>query len=275
MRTQNRWDEPGPPWDEDESALAAPMRALWHPVVLVLLLLPLLLLLLFFGVADHVFRLLGLSATAAGIVLAASLLGGIVNIPLTHRRIVLVNPAVERLSPLVQWMVPIVHYYSPVVMERVLALNVGGAVVPLVVSAYLLSRPHAAVGAALAATVVVALIVKLVARVELGVGVTLPAFVAPLAAALAARWMVQVVGGPAVAAAAVAYCAGTLGTLLGADLLNLPRTLRATATTREGRASGGSLAEPVPRTTIISIGGAGVFDGIFLAGLVAPLLAAL
>ena len=54
--------------------------------------------------------------------------------------------------------------------------------------------------------------------------------------------------------AAVAYVSGSLGTLIGADLLNL------------GRIQG--LGAPV-----MSIGGAGTFDGIFLTGVVAVLLA--
>jgi uncharacterized membrane protein len=55
--------------------------------------------------------------------------------------------------------------------------------------------------------------------------------------------------------AALAYVAGTLGTLLGADLLNLYRVRQ--------------LEAPV-----VSIGGAGTFDGIFVTGIVAVLLAA-
>ncbi len=50
--------------------------------------------------------------------------------------------------------------------------------------------------------------------------------------------------------------AGTFGTLVGADLLNMPRVRR--------------LQAPV-----VSIGGAGTFDGVFLTGLVAVLLASL
>jgi uncharacterized membrane protein len=57
-------------------------------------------------------------------------------------------------------------------------------------------------------------------------------------------------------AAAVAYAGGSLGTLIGADLLNLGAV----------RGLG---------TPIASIGGAGTFDGIFLTGIVAVLLASL
>ena len=52
----------------------------------------------------------------------------------------------------------------------------------------------------------------------------------------------------------VAYISGVLGTLIGADIMNLGK-LR-------------DLGAPVA-----SIGGAGTFDGIFLTGIVAVLLA--
>ena len=99
------------------------------------------------------------------------------------------------------------------------------------------------------AVAIVAATTHVVARVVPGVGIVVPTFVPPLAAAVTA-WVLDVE-----ATAALAYVAGTLGTLLGADLLNLPRV-------RE-------LDAPV-----VSIGGAGTFDGIFVTGIVAVLLAA-
>jgi uncharacterized membrane protein len=54
----------------------------------------------------------------------------------------------------------------------------------------------------------------------------------------------------------LAYIGGSLGTLVGADLLNL------------GRVQG--LGAPM-----VSIGGAGTFDGIFLTGVLAVLIASL
>jgi uncharacterized membrane protein len=56
--------------------------------------------------------------------------------------------------------------------------------------------------------------------------------------------------------AGLAYAGGTLGTLLGADLTNLHKVRR--------------LGAP-----LISIGGAGTFDGVFITGIVAVLLAGL
>ena len=56
-------------------------------------------------------------------------------------------------------------------------------------------------------------------------------------------------------AGVVAYISGAMGTLIGADLMHL-KDLR-----RMGPG-------------VLSIGGAGVYDGIFLAGLIAAFLAA-
>jgi uncharacterized membrane protein len=87
-------------------------------------------------------------------------------------------------------------------------------------------------------------------------------------AALAARAFINAVGGPISGAAPVAYIAGTLGTLIGADLLNLRAILR-------GSLLPATEAEETPAKVIDSIGGAGVFDGIFLTGILAPFLATL
>jgi len=51
----------------------------------------------------------------------------------------------------------------------------------------------------------------------------------------------------------IAYVAGTIGTLLGADILNLDKVSR--------------LGAP-----LVSIGGAGTFDGVYLTGLIAIFL---
>jgi uncharacterized membrane protein len=81
-----------------------------------------------------------------------------------------------------------------------------------------------------------------------GVGIALPAFLPPLIAALVSV-IVAYHGAPV-----VAYISGTIGTLIGADILNLKKIKE--------------LGAPVA-----SIGGAGTFDGIFLNGIIAVLLA--
>jgi uncharacterized membrane protein len=132
--------------------------------------------------------------------------------------------------------------------HTLLAINLGGALLPAGLAIYLMvNRPELAVPAVIAAAIVTGLSF-LVAQPMKGVGIAMPIFVAPLAAAAAG--MILAPEAPAV----VAYVAGTLGTLIGADLLNLGRMR--------------TIGAPV-----VSIGGAGTFDGVFLSGLLAVLLA--
>jgi uncharacterized membrane protein len=255
---------------------------LWTPMMVFVVVMFLLIAFVYLNLAEHVFRLLGLSPMGAFLVLGGSLLGSMVNIPLTRQRIKLVDPRAEQMRPWMRWMLPIVHYHPPAVVDQVVAVNVGGAIVPVVFSAYLLTVANTRLVATLAATVIVVIVAKLLARPMPGVGVTIPTFIPPLVAAVAARILVQLMGGPLDAAAPVAYISGTLGTLIGADLLNLPRILRGSLV--QGRATSGG-SDPIwnyfggeGRTApkfIASIGGAGVFDGIFLTSVLAPILAVL
>jgi uncharacterized membrane protein len=81
-------------------------------------------------------------------------------------------------------------------------------------------------------------------------GIALPALVPGVVAGVAALLFSRRFGGP------IAYVSGSLGVLIGADLLNLDKL--------------SGLGAPVA-----SIGGAGTFDGIFLAGVFAVLIASL
>lgn len=86
------------------------------------------------------------------------------------------------------------------------------------------------------------------ARPVKGLGIAMPALIPPLIATLIALII------SAENAALLAYVSGTLGVLIGADLLNLNKVLELDA-------------------PIVSIGGAGTFDGIFLTGIISALLA--
>lgn len=131
----------------------------------------------------------------------------------------------------------------------VIAVNVGGAVVPVILSVYLIVK-NRLYGSSLLAVGVVTVLVHRMAYPVPGVGIATPSFVPPLATAIVALVVSRRHAAP------LAYIAGSLGTLIGADLLNL------------GEVQG--LGAPVA-----SIGGAGKFDGIFLTGLTAVLLASL
>jgi uncharacterized membrane protein len=145
-----------------------------------------------------------------------------------------------------------VPYEIPVVRESpgtIIAVNVGGAIVPTLLSLYLIVK-NRFYGKALIATGLVTIIVHLLAYPVPGVGIGEPIFVPPVATAIVALAISRERAAP------LAYVAGSLGTLIGADLLNL------------GKVAG--LGAP-----IASIGGAGKFDGIFLNALFAVLLAGL
>ena len=214
------------------------------PLLLFFLLsLPMLFFLTYAQVAALSFARLGLSPFGAFVLFALSLLGSGVNIPVWRERVRVEPPPVMPLPFF--FLFPLVE--PPRVAERVLAVNVGGAVIPALFSLYLLGRvPWVP---AVAAVVLVAAVAKALARPVPGRGIVLPAFIPPLAAAVIALLVA-----PPGTRAPVAYIAGTLGTLIGADLLNLP------ALRRMGPG-------------MLSIGGAGVFDGIFLVGVLAAFLA--
>jgi uncharacterized membrane protein len=80
------------------------------------------------------------------------------------------------------------------------------------------------------------------------VGIAVPILVPPLASVVIALLLSRQYTAP------LAYVGGSLGTLIGADLLNLDKIQ--------------GLGAPVA-----SIGGAGTFDGIFLSGILAVLFA--
>jgi uncharacterized membrane protein len=205
------------------------------------------------------FHKLGLSPAAGLLVLLASLFGGVVNIPICRRRVVVHD--FEPWSLAFPWLLEpdeavwpwgrpwfpwrLLFYRPPQVREQIIYLNLGGAVIPLLVSLYLL--PRAPLLPLLVATGGVAFVCYLAARPVRGAGIIMPAFIPPLTAAALA--LVLAPG----AAPPVAYIAGTVGALIGADLLHL-RDLE------------------LLDAQVLSIGGAGVHDGIFFAGVVAVLL---
>lgn len=187
------------------------------------------------NVATFSLAKLGLSPAGAIILLWASLIGSLINIPLSRERVLVRQP-----QPF------FFFYYPPTVQERVICINVGGAIIPILFSLYLLFT-RAPLWPTLVGIAVVAFVTKMLARPVPGVGISLPVFIPPLVAAAVAI----LIGGPN--APPVGYISGALGTLIGADLLNW----------RAVRGLGAQM---------VSIGGAGVFDGIFLVSIVATFL---
>ena len=219
--------------------LSAGLMALFFGVLVILLLL------LQVGLLHRTYSALGLDPFVVTLILFASLLGAYVNLPLVRlpEERVVSREVVEIFG---------VPFLAPVEVDwpgTVLAINVGGAVIPILLSFYLLAR-HRLWWPGLLAIAIVAFVVHRMATPIPGLGISVPTLVPPLLAALVALLLSRRFAAP------LAYIGGSIGVLVGADLLNLG-VLR-------------DLGAPVA-----SIGGAGTFDGVFLTGVIAVLLASL
>ena len=128
-------------------------------------------------------------------------------------------------------------------------MNVGGGLIPIMFSIYLVHHNPLQWWQLLTGICCIAAISYFVSRPIHGIGIGMPVFIAPIAAAVIATLLAS-----DNSAASLAYISGTLGVLLGADILRLKNI----------KAMGIPMA---------SIGGAGTFDGIFLTGIIAVLLA--
>jgi uncharacterized membrane protein len=210
---------------------------------------------LFFGVVISTFMKIGFSARDAFLILLVSLLGSGVNIPVA---ILKSDVPVFRESSVrsfgTTYRIPARKFIKN---ETLLAINVGGAVIPVLISVYLLSKFPTSMLLAGTGIAIVAAVTYAVAKPIRGVGIATPALIPPLTAALAAIILTSISQMPECQADqcrfVTAYTGGVMGTLIGADLLNLGKIK--------------NLGAPVA-----SIGGAGTFDGIFLSGFIALLL---
>jgi uncharacterized membrane protein len=192
---------------------------------------------------------LHLSPEAAVMLIGGILAGGFINVPI--RRVVRLEPvptyptAIFRLD--LFW-----PRTARIRTETVIAVNVGGCVVPTGVALY--EAAHLLRGGARPAIyLTVSILINIaacyaLARPVKGVGITLPPLVPASLAAITALILAPAEAAP------VAFVAGVLGPLIGADLLNLRKVSQIA-------------------TGIASIGGAGTFDGIVLSGIVAAYLA--
>jgi uncharacterized membrane protein len=197
------------------------------------------------GILKYAYEQIGVSRRYMFVLLLVSILGSYVNIPVAHL------PAEHVHSGQIVTFFGM-RYVIPLVIDSprtVIAVNLGGAIVPAALSIYLLVKNRLFLRGLLG-IVIVTVIVHHVARPVHGMGIAEPVFIPPLAAAGAAFLISRRF------APALAYISGSLGTLIGADLLNIKNFQ--------------GLGAPVA-----SIGGAGTFDGIFMTGILAVLLASL
>ena len=222
------------------------MREPNHPYQLLIFFLLILVLIAVIQIGVFSFALdkLGLSPFSTFLLLFSSLVGSTVNLPLftiqsTAQHMTDIQTVRQGLFP---------RHPIPFTGKTIIAINVGGALIPILFSIYLMQFHGLELNNVLLALLIVSSMSYLFSRPVAGIGIGIPIFIAPFTAAIAALWIAPEQSAP------LAYVCGTLGVLIGADLLRLNSV----------RALG---------TPVAAIGGAGTFDGIFITGIVAVLLA--
>jgi len=195
------------------------------------------------GILEYAYEKVGVDRRYVFGLLVLSLVGSYVNIPVAQLPPEQIVTDKEVTFFGMRYVIPMVKDLQ----QTIIAVNLGGAIIPTLLSLYLLVKNRlywrGLIGVAL-----VAAIVHSMAHPVRGMGIAVPTFVPPLVAAAVALILSRKLAPP------LAYISGSLGTLIGADLLNLDKVQ--------------GLGAPVA-----SIGGAGTFDGIFLTGILAVLLA--
>jgi len=193
----------------------------------------------YFHIVTLGFENLGITPSATVFLFFSILIGSLINIPLGKKKLMYIEES--RFFGL---------WKKPKIEAQGVAVNLGGAVIPTLLSFYflfLILKSGFAIKPILVATILMIIVSKMLARIIPGKGITIPALIPPILSAIFA--LVLAPG----FSASCAFISGTLGVLLGADILNLRRIQK----------YGG----------FVSIGGAGVFDGIFLVGIASALLA--
>jgi uncharacterized membrane protein len=203
-------------------------------LITLLLLAPLLLGGTFVYLAKAGFDLLNFSSSASLLMIVVIIIGSFINIPLGGRRMVRVEET--RFFGLVR---------RDVWRTQGLSLNVGGVIIPLLIVGYFLSYiPQEAV---VVTTIVVSFFSFMGAKFVKERGILISMFLPVLFAVFFSLLLAPD------HAPQVAFSSGVLGVLIGADLLRIPFILNR---------SGG----------VMCVGGGGIFDGIFLVGIISALV---
>lgn len=195
------------------------------------------------GLVSIGFEKLGLSQQSAMLLLFSSLLGSIINLPLFSMKVE-APPEEPASHPSFGLLRPIL---LPFTGQMQVMVNVGGCLIPMTFSFYLFTHIDFEIGHVMLAIMVVSAFAYAISRPLPGIGIGMPLFAAPVAAAITATIVDSAHSAP------LAYICGTTGVIIGADLMRIS----------DIRKIGAPFA---------SIGGAGTFDGIFITGIVAVLL---
>jgi len=217
--------------------------------ILFSLLLAALMPLMFADLMSASFIKLHLSPQAALILILAMFSGGSINIPI--HKVEGTGPAME--DPLEAFgLAGVWPVFRRVRSQTIIAVNVGGCIIPACLASYevfrLVEVGSRAIVALLVAGTVNTVVCYLAAKPLPDVGIVMPAFLPACAAAMSAYILFPAQAPP------IAFVAGVVGPIVGADLMHLNAFVQTTS-------------------GVMSIGGAGTFDGIILTSILAAYLA--
>lgn len=219
------------------------------PLFILLVILPLLLMLFIFT-GTAVFKVVfGVDANTAMVIFALILFGSLINIPLYEK---------EGVEYETKYRIFGLMYTVKKKKKMIVAVNLGGCVFPTILALKALSDllNYVSFDMWLFVFVITSAIIYSIAKPVPGVGIVVPMLAPPLTASLFSYIALSIAGKPLVLLPKLAFSTGVLSALFGADFLHL-RDL--------DRIGSG----------VVSIGGAGTFDGIFLTGVFAVLFSVL
>ncbi len=194
-----------------------------------------------FLVTPAVFQLVfGLNYIEALTVFLLIILGSFVNIPIYEREGTVV---VGRYS-----LFGVIYYTIAERRRIIVAVNLGGCIIPSILAIKLLTEIP--IIPWLIAFIICTAVTYMYAKPVPGVGIAVPMILPPIVSALASYLVSIAFGLPTILIPKIAFSSGVLSALFGADILHLKDI--------EKIGSG-----------VVSIGGAGTFDGIILTGIFA------
>lgn len=215
------------------------MRPLSPQIILLGLVLIIVIIIIQIELFSLVLTKLGLERSSATLLLVCTLIGSSINLPLIRVKSDFSFDDEARIPPFFP--------YKLLEGTTLILVNVGGGIIPATFSLYLVVTMLDNILVTVLAITIVSTISYLFSRPIAKIGIGMPLFIAPVSAAFTAMLLANE------NAAALAYVCGSLGVLIGADLLRIKDVKK--------------LNSPVA-----AIGGAGTFDGIFLTGIIAVLL---
>ncbi|MCS7130943.1 MAG: DUF1614 domain-containing protein [Archaeoglobaceae archaeon] len=219
------------------------------PLFLVLIILPFLILLVVFT-GSAVFGLLfGVESDKSLLLLGMVVFGSLINIPLYERKGIELVQRYEIFGLI---------YSVRSKKKLVIAINVGGCVLPIIISMKLLLDIYDLISPIflLSALIFSSLIIYGFSKPVVGVGIVIPMLIPPIIAAIASYIAIILSEAPLIILPKLSFFIGVLSTIFGADIFHLKDLEKV-------------------GYGVISIGGAGTFDGIFLTGIFAVLFSVL